>query len=96
MGVLSVMIKRCVEWCIVLTPTMDCAQTERRWRCPWCGDDVDALGWGAAAPWAMVEWQIHRLPWLTPKFSIILAEEGSVGLVQLYIGYCRNKSHVPK
>ncbi len=80
----------------MLTPTMDCAQTEGRQRRPWCGDDVDALGLGATAPWAMVEWQIRRPPWLTPKFSIILAEEGSVGLVQLYVGYCRNKSHAPK
>jgi hypothetical protein len=57
------MIKRCVEWCIVLTPTMDCAQTERMRRRPWCGDGVDVLGWGAPMPWTMVEWQIHRPPW---------------------------------
>jgi hypothetical protein len=61
--VLSVTIKCCVEWCIVLTPTMNCTQTERMQRCPWCGDDVDALDWGAPMPWAMVEWQICRPPW---------------------------------
>jgi hypothetical protein len=60
--VLSVTIKRCVEWCIVLTPTMDCAQTERTWRRPWCGDDINALNRGAPVPWAMVDWQIRRLP----------------------------------
>jgi hypothetical protein len=60
----------------VLTPTMDCAQTERMQHRPWLGDNVDALGWGAPAPWAMVEWQIRRPPWSTPQFSLILAEEG--------------------
>jgi hypothetical protein len=55
---------------------MDYAQTEHRRRRPWCGDDVDALGWGAAAPWTMRRVEIHRPPWLTPEFSITLAEEG--------------------
>ncbi len=38
----NIKIKRSVEWCIVLTPTMDCAQTECRRHRPWCGDDAYA------------------------------------------------------
>jgi hypothetical protein len=55
---------------------MDYAQTKRRRCCPWCGDDVNALGWGAAAPWTMRKVEICWPPWLMPEFSIILAEEG--------------------
>jgi hypothetical protein len=50
--------------------TMDCAQTERMRRCPWCGDDVNVLVWGAPTPWAMVKWQIRRPPW--PGTTILI------------------------
>jgi hypothetical protein len=76
---LSVTIKRCVEWCIVLTPTMGCAQTERMWHRPWCEDDVDALGWGAPAPWAMVEWRIRPPPWSGTTILINFGGRGVSG-----------------
>jgi hypothetical protein len=75
---------------------MDNAQTEQRRHQPWCGDDVDVLSWGATAPWTMRRVEICWPPWLTPEFTIILAEEGLLGLIQLYIGYCRKTNHTPK
>jgi hypothetical protein len=55
---------------------MDYAQTKRRRHCPLCGDDVNALDWGAVAPWTMHRVEISQPPWLMPEFSITLAEEG--------------------
>jgi hypothetical protein len=39
---------------VLLTPHICDAQTKRRDDRPWCGDDVDALGLGAARIWAML------------------------------------------
>jgi hypothetical protein len=33
---------------------MDCAQTKRKWHCPWCEDDTCMLGWGIVMHQVMV------------------------------------------
>jgi hypothetical protein len=33
------------------------------------------------------------MPWLTPVFSIIMLQYGSLDLVGLYVGYCTIESH---
>ncbi len=39
---------------LLLAPHICDAQTKRRHVSPWCGDDVDALGLGAAMIWVML------------------------------------------
>ena len=50
----KITIRHCVGWCVVLTNSMDCAQTKRMRHRPWCVDDAYALGWGALTPHATV------------------------------------------
>jgi hypothetical protein len=39
---------------VLLAPHICDAQTKRRHVSPWCGDDVDVLGFGAAMIWVML------------------------------------------
>ncbi len=68
------------------------AQTKRTRTCPWCGDDAYALGWGVLTPQAMVRAMRPDAMVDTWCLQIINSQEGFWGLVQLYVGYCRNKS----
>jgi hypothetical protein len=72
----KVTIKRVLYLIVHGAQTMGYAQTKRGDHRPWCGDDTDAPSLGVAQVWAMLGWKIRRPPWLTPKFSIILAQEG--------------------
>ncbi len=44
----------CAYYIVLLAPNICDTQTKRRHISPWCGDDVDALGLGAAMIWVML------------------------------------------
>jgi hypothetical protein len=80
----------CAYYIVLLAPHIICdAQTKRRHVNPWCGDDVDALGLGAAMIWVMLG-AISAPHHGRPIFSANGAStEPFFDYVDLYVGLVR-------
>ena len=72
------------------------AQTKRTRICPWCGDDVNVLGWGVLTPQAMVQAMRPDAMVDTLCSQIIYSQEGFGGLVQFLRIIRRVQSHANK
>ena len=72
------------------------AQTKRTRTRPWCGDDVNVLGWGVLTPQAMVQAMRPDAMVDTLCSQIIYSQEGFGGLVQFLRIIRRVQSHANK